>query len=79
MRSVLPALAIVLAQGAQPSTPSKSVAWCFENTTGSSSVKRRRAECNELRELNTEIAKSPRKRIKPPAPPNSERQTRNQR
>ncbi len=34
MWSIIPAVAILVAQAAQPSTPSKSYEWCFERGKG---------------------------------------------
>jgi hypothetical protein len=86
MRSVLPALAIVLAQASQPGAGSKSQKWCFEREQqGAQRCEATEDACNQLRELNTEIAKSPCKRVEPPemqvsptespAPPSPDKQT----
>jgi hypothetical protein len=86
MWPMIPALAIVLAQAAQPGTESKSQKWCFEREQqGAQLCEATEDACNKLRELNTEIARSPCKHIEPPgiqvspteppAPPGPEKQT----
>jgi hypothetical protein len=65
MWPIIPAFAIVLAQ-AQPDPPSKSGKWCFDRGQDTLLCEDTEAECEKLRELNTEIAKSPCKRIEPP-------------
>jgi hypothetical protein len=89
MWPMIPALAVVLAQAAQPSANSKSDKWCFDRGQGAQLCETTEAECNRLRDINTEIAKSPCKRIEPPeiqvspteppAPPSPEKQTPTQR
>jgi hypothetical protein len=65
MWSIIPVLAIVLAQ-AQPDSPSKSGKWCFDRGQDTLLCEETEAECEKLRELNTEIAKSPCRRVEPP-------------
>jgi len=65
MWPIIPVFAIVLAQ-AQPDPPSKSGKWCFDRGQDTLLCEDTEAECEKLRELNTEIAKSPCKRIEPP-------------
>ena len=65
MWPIIPVFAIVLAQ-AQPDSPSKSGKWCFDRGQDTLLCEDTEAECEKLRELNTEIAKSPCKRIEPP-------------
>ena len=65
MWSIIPVFAIVLVQ-AQPDPPSKSGKWCFDRGQDTLLCEDTEAECEKLRELNTEIAKSPCKRIEPP-------------
>jgi hypothetical protein len=65
MWPIIPVFAIVLAQ-AQPDPPSKSGKWCFDRGQDTLLCEGTEAECEKLRELNTEIAKSPCKRIEPP-------------
>jgi hypothetical protein len=67
MRPMIPALAIILAQAAQPGPDSRSQKWCFEREQqGAQLCEATEDACNKLRELNTEIAKSPCKRFEPP-------------
>jgi hypothetical protein len=66
MWPIIPGFAVVLAQ-AQPDPPSKSGKWCFDRGQDTLLCEDTEAECEKLRELNTEIAKSPCKRIEPPA------------
>ena len=65
MWPIIPVFAVVLAQ-AQPDPPSKSGKWCFDRGQDTLLCEDTEAECEKLRELNTEIAKSPCKRIEPP-------------
>lgn len=88
MWSVLPILAIVLAQAAQPAPP-KSFEWCFERGKERQLCKETEAACTELRRTNADTATSACKRVEPPeiqespteppAPPNPARQTPTQR
>ncbi len=66
MRPMIPALAIVLAQAAQPGISSTSDKWCFDRGQDAQLCEATEAACNHLRDLNTEIAKSPCKRVEPP-------------
>jgi len=86
----IPVLAIILAQAAQPGTGSKSQKWCFKREQqGAQLCETPEDACNKLRELNTEIARSPCKHIEPPgirvspteppAPTSPDRQTPTQR
>jgi hypothetical protein len=68
MWSIIPVFAIVLAQ-AQPDPASNSGKWCFDRGQDTLLCEDTEAECEKLRELNTEIAKSPCKRVEPPKPP----------
>jgi hypothetical protein len=54
--------AIVLVQ-AQPDPPSKSGKWCFDRGQDTLLCEETEAECAKLRGLNTEIAKSPCRRV----------------
>ena len=72
MWPIIPVFAIVLAQ-AQPDPPSKSGKWCFDRGQDTLLCEDTEAECEKLRELNTEIAKSPCKRIEPPESQQSSR------
>ena len=88
MRPVVPVLALVLAQVAQPN-PSRSYEWCFERGKDRQLCKETEAACLEQRRANVETATSGCKRIEPPeiqespteppAPPNPARQTPTQR
>jgi hypothetical protein len=85
MWSVIPVFAILLAQTNQPIVTSKSYEWCFDRGQGAQLCEATEAECNRLRDINTEIAKSPCKRVEPPGikvspsepsvPPSPEKQT----
>ena len=87
MWPLIPALAIILAQAAQLGTNSKPAEWCFDRGQDAQLCEATEAECNKLRDLNPEIAKSPCKPAQPreiqvppsepPAPPNPERQNPN--
>jgi hypothetical protein len=66
MWPVIAAFAIVLAQAAQPGTNSKSEKWCFDRGQDAQLCEATENACNKLRDLNTEIAKSPCKRVEPP-------------
>jgi hypothetical protein len=83
---MIPALAIILAQAAQPGANSQADKMVLRERTGSSALRGnggRVQPCNQLRELNTEIARSSCKRVErpeirvsptePPAPPNLEK------
>ena len=59
MWPLIPALAIILAQAAQPGTNSKPAEWCFDRGQDAQLCEATEAECNKLRDLNPEIAKSP--------------------
>jgi hypothetical protein len=82
-------LAVVLAQATQPGAGSKSDEWCFDRGQGAQLCEATQAACDQLRQANTEIARSPCRRVEPPevqvspteppAPPNPERQTPTQR
>ena len=89
MWSIIPALAILVAQAAQPTPPSKSYEWCFEIGKGSTLCKETEAACMEFRRTNKATATSTCKRVEPheiqesptepPAPPNPAKQTPTQR
>jgi hypothetical protein len=89
MWSVIPALAIVLAQAAQSGANPGSVQWCFDRDQGAQLCEQTEAACNELRDINSEIARSQCRPVyrptiglvptEPPAPPNPARQTPTQR
>jgi hypothetical protein len=67
MWPMIPALAIALAQASQPGTDSESHEWCFEiEQHGAQLCEATEDACNQLRELNTEIARGPCKHIEPP-------------
>jgi hypothetical protein len=59
---MIPMLAIVLAEDAQPGTNSTSHEWCFDRGQEAQLCEPTDERCNQLRELNTEIAKSACKR-----------------
>ena len=66
MWQVIPAVAIVLAQAAQPSTNPKPEKWCFERKQqGAQLCEATEDACKKLRDVNTEIAKSACKRVEP--------------
>ena len=80
MWSVIPAVAIILAQATQPSPSSKSDKWCFDRGQDAQLCEETETACNKLREINSEIAHGPCKPTEtpeiqvaptePPAPPN---------
>jgi hypothetical protein len=81
MWSMIPAIVIVLSQTAQAAPASKSGKWCFDRGQNAQLCEDTEDACNKLREINTEIVRSPCKPPEtqvspnePPAPPNPERQ-----
>jgi hypothetical protein len=58
---IIPVIAIVIAQ-AQPSPPTK---WCFDRDQGAQLCEETEEACRKLLDLNTEIARSPCKRVAP--------------
>ena len=66
MWSVIPVLAIVLAQADQPSVTPESDKWCFDRGQGAQLCEETEDECTKLRSINTEIARSTCKRIEFP-------------
>jgi hypothetical protein len=83
------ALALVLAQATQPGANSQPDKWCFDRGQGAQLCEATEAECNRLRDINTEIAKGPCTRVElpkskvspsePSVPPSPEKQTPTQR
>lgn len=71
MWSIIPTLAILIAQ-AQPGPPPQ---WCFERDQDAQLCEGTEADCKKLLDINTEIARSPCKRIERPAPPSPQQQT----
>jgi hypothetical protein len=63
MWPMIPAVAIVLAQATQPGTNAKSEKWCFDRGQETQLCEATEGECNRLRDLNKEIAKSPCRRV----------------
>lgn len=82
---MIPAVVLVLSQAAQPAAASKFDEWCFDRGQNAQLCEDTEDACNKLRDINTEIAKSPGERVelpeiqisptKPPEPPNPARQT----
>jgi hypothetical protein len=70
MWSIIPVFAIVLVQA--QADPPKSGKWCFDRGQDTLLCEETEAECAKLRDLNTEIAKSPCRRVEPPDPPKEE-------
>jgi hypothetical protein len=70
MWSMLPALAVVIAQ-AQPSPPVK---WCFERDQDAQLCEASEAACKALLDINGEIARSPCKRVEDPLAPAPDKQ-----
>jgi hypothetical protein len=70
MWSMLPVVAIVIAQG-QPSSAEK---WCFERDQDAQLCEHSEAACKALLDINGEIARSPCKRVQeqPPTSPNKQ-------
>jgi hypothetical protein len=89
MWPIIAGLTVVLAQAVQSLPGSKGQEWCFDRGQETQLCEATEAACNQLRALNTEIAKSPCIRVEPsdihqsptepPAPPNPARQTPTQR
>ena len=85
MWPIIAGFAVVLAQSPLPGPGSKGTEWCFERGQGAQLCEATEAACNRLRNVNTEIAQGPCRRVEPseiqasptepPAPPNPERQT----
>ena len=59
MWSIIPTLAILIAQ-AQPGPPPQ---WCFERDQDAQLCEATEADCKKLLDINTEIARSPCKRV----------------
>jgi hypothetical protein len=83
MCGTIAGVAVILAQAAQPGGGAKDYAWCFDRDQGAQLCEETEAECNKLRELNSEIAHSACRQVYRPvvgAPlPNPARQRPNQR
>jgi hypothetical protein len=81
MWSIIPVFAIVVLAQAQPDPPSKSGKWCFDRGQDTVLCEETETECAKLHDPNTEIAKSPCKRVErpesqsspPPEPPKEEK------
>ena len=59
MWPLIPALAIILAQAAQPGTNSKPAEWCFDRGQDAQLCEATEPECNKLRDLNPERSTAP--------------------
>jgi len=59
MWPLIPAVAVFLAQAAPADTGSKSTQWRFDRGQDAQLCEQTEAECNRLRNINTEIAKGP--------------------
>jgi hypothetical protein len=89
MRFMIPAILIVLSQGAQSAPASQSDEWCFDRGQNAQLCEPTELACNKLRDLNSEIAHGPCRPVdhpvvglpptEPPAPPNPQTQTPTQR
>jgi hypothetical protein len=83
MWATIEAVAVILAQAAQPGGGAKDYVWCFDRDQGAQLWEETEAECNKLRELNTEFAHSLCRQVYRPVvgapPPNPAQQTPTQR
>jgi len=86
MWPIIAGLTVVLAQAVQSGPGSKGQEWCFDRGQETQLCEATEAGCNQLRTLNTEIAKSPCRWVEPPGtqqsptePPAPTRQTPTQR
>ena len=83
MWATIAGVAVILAQAAQPGGGAKDYVWCFDRDQGAQLCEETEAECNKLRELNTEIAHSSCIQVDRPVvgapPPNPAQQTPTQR
>jgi hypothetical protein len=70
MWSMLPVLAIAVAQG-QSDSPAK---WCFERDQDAQLCETSEAACKALLDINTEIARSPCRRVEEPLAPTPDKQ-----
>jgi hypothetical protein len=85
MWPTIPAIVIVISQATQPAAALRSDEWCFDRGQNAQLCEDTEDACNKLREINSEIAKSPCKadklpeiQVSPthsPAPPNPARPT----
>ena len=66
MWPIIAGLTVVLAQAVQSGPGSKGREWCFDRGQETQLCEATEAACNQLRALNTEIAKSQCRRVKPP-------------
>src|SRR5215831_8492547 len=66
MWPIIAGLVVVLAQAVQSVPGSKGHEWCFARGQETQLCEATEAACNQLRALNTEIAKSPCIFVKPP-------------
>ena len=66
MWATIAGVAIILAQAALPGPGSKGHEWCFDRGQGAQLCEATEDACNHLREINTEIAHGPCKRVDPP-------------
>jgi hypothetical protein len=62
MWTIISVFAVVLAQ----TQPSPTLKWCFERDQGAQLCEETEEACRKLLDLNTEIARSPCKRVEPP-------------
>jgi hypothetical protein len=89
MWATIAGVAIILAQAGMPGPGSEGHEWCFDRGQGMQLCEATQAACSHLREINTEIAQSPCRRVEPPeiqqsptpppSPPNPQQQTPTQR
>jgi hypothetical protein len=82
MWTIVAGIAVILAQAAQPAGSAKEHEWCFDRDQGAQLCEVTEAECNKLRDLNSEIANSSCRQVyrpvvglPPPPNPNPSRQT----
>jgi hypothetical protein len=59
-------VAVVLAQATESGPGSKGHEWCFDRGQEAQLCEATEAACNQLRALNTKIAKSACRRVEPP-------------
>jgi hypothetical protein len=66
MWPIIAGLTVMLAQAVQSGPGSKGKEWCFDRGQETQLCEATEAACNQLRALNTEIAKGPCSRVEPP-------------
>jgi hypothetical protein len=66
MWPIIAGFTVVLAQAVQLGPGSKADEWCFDRGQGTQLCEATEAACNQLRAINTEIARGPCRHVEPP-------------